>query len=215
MDCPSGMEDQAPSQAPVMPPEPVVPPGALKVFGIMHIVFGALGLIGAVFTLISQLASRKILEAVGASMGEDEGAEFIQLVTDFSKRLNTVTYFDFAARLVLSVLILIAGIALVKMAKGAVQKSNLYAWLSIGLKGLMVILAVVLVGPATAEFYEEMNKIQSAAGTAAPAGMLAMQKTMGVAMQVVSPIIAMIYPILALVLLNRPAVKEYLAQHGK
>jgi len=60
-----------------------------------------------------------------------------------------------------------------------------------------------------------MNEIQSAAGTALPTGMLAMQKTMGVAMQVIAPMMSMIYPILALVLLNRPAVKEYLAQHGK
>ncbi len=68
---------------------------------------------------------------------------------------------------------------------------------------------LVMSGP-TARYNERMNEL--AGGSAGTSPMEQMAATGG---SLLSFIFSMIYPILALVLLNKPVVKEYLAKHGK
>jgi hypothetical protein len=199
-------------------PQPLQPqeqrPGVIKVFGIMHIILGAVGVIGGIISIGSQLASKAILQALADGMGEEAGAEFMQLTIDYTSKLASISYFDLGARLLIAVLIIVAGVALLKGRRTAIKKSNLYCFVSIGLKVLMLVLIVVVVAPATGEFYDALGKVQESAGAAQPEGMANFQKAAGTVGQMITPIVSLVYPILAFIMLNRKPVKDWLAQHG-
>ena len=180
----------------------------------MHIILGAIGVIGGIVAVGSQLASKAILQALADGMGEEAGAEFIQLTMDYTNKLASISYFDLGARLLIAVLIIMAGVALLKGRRSAIKKSNLYSFVSIGLKVLMLVLILVVVAPATNEFYDAMAKIQESAGTAQPEEMLGVQKAAGTVGQLLTPLVSLVYPILVLIMLNRKPVKDWLAEHG-
>ena len=205
------MDQIAPDQLPPQIPQPQAQrPGVIKVFGIMHLILGIVGVIGGLVTVATQMASKAVLQKLSESMPEDEAAAFLELTVAYSEKLAAVTYFDLLARVIIAVLMIVAAVALLKSKRGAVKKSNLYAFVSIGLKVLMLGIVVAVVIPATNEYYEAM----ASAGPEQSAGMVQMQKALGSAGQVITPIISVIYPILALILLNRKPVRDWLAQHG-
>ena len=95
---------------------------------------------------------------------------------------------------------------LVKRRLGAVKISNIYAWLSISLKAVMVLLFFVVTKPAFEEIFAPLAEIDDQ--------MVQMQITIQRITQTVSgvlgPPLMMIYPILALFLLNKPVVLDHL-----
>ena len=176
----------------------------------MHLILGIVGVIGGLFSVVMQLASKAMFKTLAETMEEEEGAAFLEQTIEYTEKLAAISYFDLLARVFIAVVIIIAGVSLLKAKRNSVKKSNLYAFVSIGLKALMLVIVIAVVIPATNEYYDAL----AAAGAEQPGVEMGLQKVLGSASQALTPVISMLYPILALILLNRKPVREWLAQHG-
>ena len=196
---------------------PVIEPGAIKVFGVIHLVFGGLGVLWTLFSIAS-LALQKFfaqLMNMGNPGGDDETVKQLEeLMASLNKELLLPSVLAIVFMAVLTVLLLVAGIALVKKRKNAVAASNRYAIASIVFKIVSLVLFFAVAKAAHERFYEKYAAFLESTGTPGAGDMTTMMNITGAISGVLGPILMMIYPILALAMLNRPAVKEFLANHG-
>ncbi|NNC89962.1 MAG: hypothetical protein HKN82_16010 [Akkermansiaceae bacterium] len=185
----------------------IIEPKRIVVFGVMHIVFGVLGLLQTVGGLVMLPFMDKILR-LGAV---DELEEYYQAVEEITAKMQVVSYCGLAFSGILGIVLLFAGIGLVKRKARAVKLSNIYAWLSIGMKCVAVILFFVVTKPA-------LDSVLDPLMTDADAMIktqLTIQRVSHTVGGVLTPPLMMLYPIIALVMLNRPMVKDYLASRGR
>ncbi len=185
-------------------------PKRIKVFGVMHIVFGALGFLHVLWGLVSVVfpgiqESMMTLSSAGAPEG------MYELQMDLVKKLAPYTWISLLLIVVVAGLMMRAGIGLVKQKRGAVGASNLYAWVSLATKLVMLLLFFAVVQPAYDALFEGM--IDSTAPQAK--AMLGMMRILTAATGVLGPVLMSIYPILALVMLNKPVVKNYFSGLGR
>ena len=186
----------------------VLEPGSIKVFGILHIVFGGIGVFSFLASVVQLLAKDTISKF---SAGGDEATEQLKkVVTDASM---PAAYVGMALSLIVTILILRAGIQLVKKKKTSVKASIVYSYASISAKVIALILALTVTLPAINSALDGLKSV----GNSTPE-MDIMITTMKLTMTVVaiiSPLVMLVYPILSFVLLKRKVVVDYLAQHGK
>lgn len=218
-----------PQPAPMGAP-PVLEPKRLKVFGVIHIVFGALGLISTMGSLLMLALIQPILGwvvnfATDSTTPSDPASKAAQeavvatveaMKTMFSE-MALANWVQTIAGGIVAFLILLAGIALVKKRKTSLASSNRYVWCSIGAKILNLILFLAIGMGATKRYYEAIDSLSGAAAAPGPGGMdmMQFQQMFASGGTVVSLALALIYPILALVMLNKPLVKDYLSQYGR
>jgi hypothetical protein len=199
-------EEMLPQPAPMAAP-PVFEPKRLKVFGVMHLVFGGLGFLMVALNLVGLLLKGVIEKATSAQGQPGE-------MVEFQKRINESTAVASWVGVVLgarvAVLILMAGLALVRRKKNSLKASNLYAWVSIGAKVVSLVLFVVIVAPAINGAMDDLTREVPADVKT----MMSAVKVGTIASGFVGPVIMAIYPMLALILLNKPLVKDFLSQHG-
>jgi hypothetical protein len=101
---------------------------------------------------------------------------------------------------------IVAGVKLLKKRRDALKWSNRYAWTSLAGKVVNLILAFLYTFPMMKEMTERM-----ATGTpGAPAMPVAMSGIM-VGSAVLTILVMCTYPVLSLILLNRPRTKEWFA----
>ena len=201
------------NQPPPSPGVPILEPKAIKVLGILHIVFGCWGALQVLMGVVSLMFNDVFLKL---QSGGNEDMEAIQKQMAAEMRIPTVVALIIS--LVITVLILRAGIKLVRIKKDAVKASTIYSYASITGKIFGLILAVTYTIPIMNRQFEGMAEQMGGAAGAGGAQleqMMEMMKTTASVTGVISPLVMCVYPILSLVLLKKKNVSEFLAQHGK
>lgn len=200
------MDEHSEIQAsPVMPPPmpPGNPPAQIKVLGILHCVIAGLGLLMVVVGLITQGFNESIFEMQQRAGGFQEAQARI------SGRLmevtRSITWLSYGISILLAALLVLAGIGLLRERRWGLSWSNRYAWCSIGLKVVLLLVSLLLVVP---KMNQELSAFESQ-----PAQLKMFADIMKVSMiagLVLTPVLSCIYPVLVLVLLNRGNVRKSL-----
>jgi hypothetical protein len=202
MDPASPYQPPLPQGPPSFPGMHVTPP-AVKVFGILHLVFAGLGVVGALWALFIAVVGNPFLKMAGANpqLGEQMEAQIAM-----QARINPASITSSALSLLVAIPMIVAGVLLLKERKNALKWSNAYAWSSLGSKTINLVLAVTIVVPAMQEMTRGILKTAPMPGAASDVMSMAMA---GGAIGGV--LVSCVYPILTLVILNRPATKEWFA----
>lgn len=186
---------------PAMPP--AVAPGQIKVLGIIHLVFAGLGLITILFGLVSEKFGESMLATQEKAGGvQATQAQISRAVVEASK---PITWFGYASALILGVLLLLAGLALLKRKQTGLSWSNRYAWTSIAFKVINLILFVTILMPKIGGLF---HALESGGPEMRTVG--SVMKMTTIASGIASPLVACIYPVLVLILLNRDSVRKSL-----
>lgn len=166
---------------------------AIQVFGIMHLVFGILGILGALLTIVTSLIGNASMAGAGmidpASMNALEDAKHWSLI-------------DAGIKVVMGIILIFSGIKLLKFRFQGLRLSNAYSFLSIGHKAYALFLFLFVTWPIMQNMYANMPGMDE--------NMAAIAQKGGMVGGVVVIILGLIYPILALILLNRDHVKASL-----
>lgn len=180
-----------------------VTPPAVKVFGILHLVFAGFGVISAIWALFIAFVGNPFLKMAGTNpqLGEQIDAQIAM-----QAKINPVSITSSILSLLVAVPMIVAGVLLLKERKNALKWSNAYAWSSLGAKTINLILAVTILVPAMQEMTRGILKTTPMPGPASDVMSMAMA---GGAIGGV--LVSCIYPIVTLVILNRPATKEWFA----
>lgn len=198
MNEPSLHEPSLSHGSPAFPPALLGEPPAVKVFGILHLVFAGFGLIGAGWGLFVALVGNPFLKFSPAGQMDAQIA--------MQTKISPMTITSGILSLLVAIPMIIAGVQLLKKRRNGLKWSNTYAWSSLGAKLINLVLAVTIMIPAMQEMTQGM--LASSKAPAAVSGMMSGFMAVGTIGGVV---ISCVYPILALVLLNRPATKAWFA----
>ena len=104
----------------------------------------------------------------------------------------------------------IAGIKLLKGRRNGLKWSNGYAWASLSAKAINLILAVTVVLPAMTAMTDDLMR-----DSGVPAGAENVLSGAMLGGMIGSVLISCVYPVLTLVLLNRPATKAWFASRPR
>lgn len=198
------MDNSSPYQAPASSPPPMPHPGlieppAVKAFGVIHLVLAGLGFLMAVWILLSPLIN---LAVAGNTPGYAAQEKFQQ-------DLLWVNMMTAVFMLVLAILLLVSGLKLVRSRPDGVKWSNRYAWTSIATKLISLVVTLVWVLPKTQQLVGDA--MSAGPGSKPPEGFTVIMKSFIAVSSVAAPVLACIYPALALYFLSRPAVKAWCA----
>lgn len=196
----SYLPPQPPPGLPVNPHLPIGVPRIVTVFGVMHIVFAVIGLLSAVWALVTALAGNPFMKSMGT------GPE-VQAQLAMEEKVRTVTMASSGLSILIGIVMIIAGIKLLKGRRDGLAWSNKYAYLSLLGKAANLMIAFMVVIPASREM---MGDIMKGAGSLPKSATVMMEVFMigGVVGQI---LVMAVYPILALILLNRKGLREWFA----
>ncbi|MEK7953812.1 hypothetical protein [Luteolibacter soli] len=202
------MDEDSPYQTPLSSAPPALPQGpqpqVVKVFGILHIVLGGLGILFGIWGLFS-LKFTSMLQSARAN------DPVIVVQRKYMEDLWPVTVMHSTFTLGLAALLLVAGLKLVREKPDGIMWSNRYSWTSITAKIISLVVTVGYVLPLSNRMTGEiLNTRGMPAGSAdMTTGMV---KSMTSIASVASPVLSCLYPALALFFLSRPAVKAWAAR---
>lgn len=197
----------SPYQTPASAPPPMPPggsgePSAIKVFGILHLVLAVIGVGTGLWTLVSMQFADAFTRQAGEEMAK------VQLA--FMNDIAWVSVMTGIFTLLLAGLLAVAGIKLVRSRPDGVRWSHRYAWTSIATKLVSLVVAVVVVLPATQRMMGEIM----ASGPGMPGGaeqtVTTVMRVTTAVTTVVSPLLSCLYPALALFFLSRQPVKDWI-----
>lgn len=193
------MSDQAsPYQVPQSGMSPVtmpdLPPAAPtvipKVFGIIHICYAVLGGLGALASVVSMMVLRQLANGGGEF-------ETLQPMLDAMVEMETYMYCDMAVKLILAMMLLVAGIGLLKRRRWSLK-------LSVGWAVARVVAAVGMMVwglQVTARFQEQL------VGTQDAQEVQIQQISQGVG-NVLGIVFVCVYPVVTLIFLSKKKVKD-------
>jgi hypothetical protein len=207
------MEPTFPYQPPQPPEFTYLPPGmtteppVVKIFGVLHLVLAGYGLLFSAWGLFIAIAGNPMLKFFPASgpMAKSMDAQLAM-----QAKIMPATLTASILSIVIAVPMIIAGIQLLKGRKSGLVWSNRYAYTSLAAKCVNLILAVVIVIPAMREMTQGLLR-----GTRAPGLPENLMSVVMASSVILGVVMGCIYPILSLVLMNRPRVKEWVAGLGK
>ena len=183
-------------------------PRSIKVFGVLHLIFGSLGLVGAIFGFAFVIWMEPIISwFMGLMAGPDGSPEMAKVVEIVGKSyLAQRTYYLVSTifSLVSVVLMLGAGFALIKKKKKGPKASHLWSWFAIAIVLLNIPVTFMYALPMQAQMEKDMMEAlgtPAATGTSGTAELIG--QIVGMAFGIV---VSLIYPILALVFLRKPEV---------
>jgi len=199
-----GAASLQPSPPAFPPPVPPARPAQIRVFGILHLVIAGFGLLMLAFSAFMQGVSRSMME----SQQKAGGVQEIQakMTREMTEAMQPLTYLQYGASVILSALLILAGIGLLKWKRSGLKWSNSYAWTSIILKVISIVGMFVLVLPRLNSFVDQMQT-----GSKGDETMIGVLKASMIGGMLVGPLMYCIYPVLVLILLNRKSVREALS----
>lgn len=197
-----------------MPPQPPrdVPdvmlqePGAIKTFGVLHLVIAGYGMLMGIISLVSTVFFQGLSKNLATPRGVagPSGAEQEMAMMSYMNELKTYTYASLVFSFALAVMLIIAGIGLLKGREKGRVMSIRYAWASLAAKLVGIVMTVAIVMPATKRMTDTLYQ-------GMPGGMA---NTMGSVMQysqLFGLLITCTYPIVVLVVMKGQKIKEYMA----
>ncbi len=174
-------------------------PQTVKVFGILHVLLGAYGVFGLVIGIIAMAGMNPFLAFMPKT---PEAVAQMEQQAAMQKEMLPATIIGTILSLATTFLIIKAGILLLKRRRSGLKWSNRYAWVSLVGKVFGVVVMILYTYPI-------MQKTM--ASTSGSAAMPAAMESVMIGSLVVGALIPFLYPVLTLVLLNRPATKEWFA----
>ncbi|MFM2169793.1 MAG: hypothetical protein RI957_22 [Verrucomicrobiota bacterium] len=195
-----------PQPPPYSPETLIQEPGSIKVFGIMHLVIAAYGMFTAVFSVLGSMVFQGMSKSMlGGSMpGGSSGGTQETAMAQYMNELKPFTYISCIFSFALAVMLIIAGIGLLKSRESGRVTSIRYAWTSIVTKIISLVYTISFVMPATKRMTDAMYQ-------GLPGGM---GDTMGLVAQysqVFTILITFTYPIVVLVVMKGEKVRQYLS----
>lgn len=174
-------------------------PGAIKTFGVLHLVIAGLGFLAVLFSAVAAVFSDSLSKFQTDIPGQNSRLPEIQKA--YMQEMLPFTWASIAFSLILTVMLVLAGIHLLKIRDKGRVLSLRYAWTSLAMKALLLIGTIIIVMPATKRMTEQMY--EGIPGSAAVNGIMP-------AMQLLSVLATCIYPVIVLVMMKSPKIKEYL-----
>lgn len=196
-----------PQAPPNLAMDTVIEPASIKVFGIFHLIIAGLGSIATIFGLVmlqfsNQFSKLMTMAPPGTSSGASSQQE--QAVIKYLGETRTYTYMTSGFSIILAVMLIIAGIGLLKKRESGRVMSIRYAWASIAAKVITLVMMLTFMMPATTRYNEAMfSSIGSGMGS-----------TMNLVTQIsqlVGLAMTLIYPIVVLIMMHKEKVKTFLA----
>jgi hypothetical protein len=188
---------EAPGTESEMPTPPLAQRSTIpKVFGIINIVFAVLGSLGSLIGVVSVFG-------MGAMAGVLEDKTFDKLA-DAMSIYKPYVIADAVFKVVLGVLLLVAGIKLVKYRVQGAKLTKIWAMIRI----VWAVGFTVVSYGAMAEYQQAVSSMQNLGGVSAVAGqgqvVMIIQMVIGTAM-------VCVYPILSMIFLRREDVQKSLS----
>jgi NADH:ubiquinone oxidoreductase subunit 5 (subunit L)/multisubunit Na+/H+ antiporter MnhA subunit len=174
-------------------------PQTVKVFGILHVIMGAYGVFGIIIGILAMAGINPFLAFMPKT---PEAVAQMEQQAAMQKEMIPVSVISIILTIAITFLILRAGILMLKRRRSGLKWSNRYAWVSLVGKVFGVVVAVIYTFP--------MIK-GTIASTPGAKSMPAVMESVMIVSMIIGVLIPFIYPILTLVLLNRPATKEWFA----
>ena len=165
-----------------------------KVFGIIHIVYACLGMIVSLFGVVGMFFMKAMMEKMSGEMKE------AQLFLDAYDKLMVYTFIDAGLKVVLGLVLLTAGIGLLKKKLWAQKMSMFWAVARIAVAVGMIVLTL----GATREFQESARQIGGDQQEDFQQAIQGVGNVMGV-------IFIGIYPLICLIFLSKKNVKDALS----
>ena len=174
-------------------------PQTVKVFGIMHVIFAAYGLLMSVWAVFV-LAVGNPFENMFPKTPQMEAQAKAQAA--MQEDMMPMTVISTVLTVIVAAIMLKAGILLLKKRGSGLRWSNRYAWVSLASKVVNIVMTFIYTVPA-------MKQMAAAtAGGVMPVGQLEM---IMIGTMLVTFLVMSAYPVITLVLLNRPKTKEWFA----
>lgn len=174
-------------------------PQTVKIFGVLHLVFGAYGVFSVLSGLVVIFFGNIFMKVFPQT---PELAAQAQAQAEMNDKLMPMNIIATLLTIVVTAFIITAGVTLLKKRRSGLKWSNRYAISSIVMKIIVAVLTVTITYPAMKEM------MQSQAPGGATSGAMEIGMIGGALIGVLLPVI---YPILTLVFLNRPATKDWFA----
>lgn len=197
---------QAPSLQgpPELPPVPLFEPAAVKVFGILHLVFAGLGIIGGIWNLVIGIIGNPLQGLTGDPGGANPQ---YQAQFDLQEKLTPMTLTNGILSLLVAVPMIIAGIKLLKKRGSGLKWSNIYAISSLFAKAVNAVFTLVIYVPAMHEMTRTI-----VGSSRAPGGFSEIMSASIAGGALIGIVISCVYPGLTLFLLNRPSTRAWFAR---
>jgi len=200
------MDDPSPYQPPVVTPPPLVAfhaePPVVKVFGILHLVLAGVGLSGALLGVAITLLGNPFLKLAGNS---PEVRAQVEAQMSIHEKMAPMNIVGGILSIVVAIPMSVAGIKLLKKRRDCLTWSNAYAFTSLGAKAVSLVLAFTLVVPSVNGMMSEVVKGPAAEGAAK------MVSGFVSVFAIITILVTCIYPVVALLMLNKPQVKAWAA----
>ena len=183
------------------PPEanPHVPTSIPKVFGIIHIVYACLGMIGAAFGVLGMVA----MKAMAPHLGDE--VEGLDGFFEAYEKMAVYTYIDSGLKVILGLVLLIAGIGLLKKKRWAQKLSVTWSVVRI----VVGIGMTVFSYGVTLQFQQDIADFTQTNGD--QVDQLGLQSSMQGVSSVMGVFVLSIYPVVSLILLSKKSVKDSLS----
>lgn len=174
-------------------------PQTVKVFGILHLIMGVYGVFGLIIGVMALMGHNPFLSFIPKT---PQATAQMEQQASMQKEMMPATVIGFILSIATTFLILKAGILLLKRRRSGLKWSNRYAWVSLVGKVFGVGIAILYTFPVIQKSITSTSGVKS---------MPALMEGVMIASMVVGVLIPFLYPILTLVLLNRPATKQWFA----
>lgn len=173
-------------------------PQTVKVFGIMHLIFAGFGLVGLVWTVVILTVGNPVFLLMPKT---PEMAAQVKAQEAMQSQMMTATVVSSVLTLVIGIVMLIAGIRLLKKRRSGLTWSNRYAWTSLAGKAVNTVVA----------FTSTMPSVKASLPSTGGSSPFGAPETLMIGSMLFVIVLSCIYPILTLVLLNRPTTKAWFA----
>lgn len=177
-------------------------PQTVKVFGIMHVIFAVLGLLMCAWTVFEMVAGNPLENMLPQGPQTPQMEAQAKAEAAMEESMRPMTVISTVLTVIVAAIMLKAGILLLKRRRSGLAWSNRYAWASLASKVVNIALTFIYTVPAMK---------QMAAATAGGVMTAGQMEMIMIGSMLVTFALMAAYPILALVLLNRPKTKEWFA----